>query len=175
MSGCRGKEFAWPIEAVDTLRRMLAEGHLCAAVARQLSLDHGVAISRSMVIGKSRRLGVTCLVRRGQKQPAPPAPAPEEKRSSRDPEALRLFPAPASAVTLIHLRPRQCRFPVGEAGGLGQLFCAAACDESETYCAPCQAIAYDRSRPKRTPSAPSSGIRTPRAEADMVPLDRVFA
>lgn len=43
-------------------------------------------------------------------------------------------PSPDNAVRLLALRPRHCRWPVGEAIGASQLFCGAAKEPEVSYC-----------------------------------------
>ncbi|MGZ8362456.1 MAG: GcrA family cell cycle regulator [Caulobacteraceae bacterium] len=64
------------------------------------------------------------------------------------------WPVPETALALLDLGPEHCRFPVGEATGADQLFCAAQRPEGEAYCPACQPRAGGQRRiPANDPRA----------------------
>lgn len=141
----------WTAKQIEQLKALWAEGKLSAsAIASRL----GVA-GRNSVISKAHRLNLP-----GRKPRARPGGAavrkqsakarrqtPAQSRSSlskllgRPPlsgaqvsTAPLVEPAREIAVTLMQLRPRHCRWPVGEEPGQHQLFCGAPKGIEQSYC-----------------------------------------
>ncbi len=147
----------WPDARVDALKRAWREGLSASQIAARL----GGGLTRSAVIGKLHRLGVS-----GGRKPSAPrlttAPSPPALKAARpDPALLTLkWPlpileappispargAPPSAPGPKYLRdmaPRECRFGLGDPGpgnGAFQLFCAAP-TTGHAYCAHHRAVA----------------------------------
>jgi GcrA cell cycle regulator len=147
----------WPDVRVEALKRAWREGLSASQIAARL----GGGLTRSAVIGKLHRLGVS-----GGRKPsaprvavAPSAPGGLSARPSLAPlklgwtepilEAQPISPAsgaPPSGPGPKYLRdmaPRECRFGLGDPGpgnGAFQLFCAAP-TAGHAYCAHHRAIA----------------------------------
>jgi GcrA cell cycle regulator len=129
--------------------------------ASQIAAELGGGLTRSAVIGKLHRLGVS-----GGRKPSAPrvgaaASAPPGAVSKSEPVALRLIwpepippaqpisaasgapPSTSGAKYLRDMGPRECRFGLGDPGpgqGAFQLFCAAP-TTGHAYCAHHRAIA----------------------------------
>jgi GcrA cell cycle regulator len=153
----------WPDARVEALTRAWRDGLSASQIAARL----GGGLTRSAVIGKLHRLGVS-----GGRKPSAPrltvAPsAPSRQLGTPDPapftlkwqepilEALPISlasGAPPSSPGPKYLRdmtPRECRFGLGDPGpgnGAFQLFCAAP-TTGHAYCAHHRAIAILPPRP----------------------------
>jgi len=147
----------WPDARVEALKRAWREGLSASQIAARL----GAGLTRSAVIGKLHRLGVS-----GRRKPsaprvaiAPPPPAGKVARPTPEPLKLRwpeailetasLTPSRGAPPTgpgpkyLRDMSPRECRFGLGDPGpgnGAFQLFCAAP-TTGHAYCAHHRAIA----------------------------------
>ncbi len=147
----------WPDARVEALKRAWREGLSASQIAARL----GGGLTRSAVIGKLHRLGVS-----GGRKPSAPrvaiAPSPllrHLERPSPAPLPLRwpqpileappispgsgAPPAGPGPKYLRDMAPRECRFGLGDPGpgnGAFQLFCAAPA-AGHAYCAHHRAIA----------------------------------
>jgi GcrA cell cycle regulator len=146
----------WPDARVEALKRAWRDGLSASQIAARL----GGGLTRSAVIGKLHRLGVS-----GGRKPSAPrspfAPPPAPKLAKPDPVLLTLkWPlpmpetpsiSPASGAPptgpgpkyLRDMTPRECRFGLGDPGpgnGAFQLFCAAP-TAGHAYCADHRAVA----------------------------------
>lgn len=145
---------AWTPARIDRLRMLWLEGQ----TAEQIAADLKNGISRSAVLGKVHRLGLTAG-RPGRPavskppRPRPPADAEARPGTLRDPAPVPpalLPPSPvAEGVTLLALRRDQCRWPLGDAC-TGLLFCGLPVARG-AFCAGHAAAAY-RSPPGGTAS-----------------------
>jgi GcrA cell cycle regulator len=146
----------WPDARVEALKRAWREGLSASQIAARLGDD----LTRSAVIGKLHRLGVSG----GRKPSAPRLPlAPSPPRSVGRPALTLVTPGrlepildapPISAASgappfrpgpkyLRDMTARECRFGLGDPGpgaGAFQLFCAAP-TSGHAYCAHHRAIA----------------------------------
>ena len=133
------RRLAWTAHQVALLKRRWAQRVSAAEIAKEL----GPRVSRNAVIGKLKRLGVP---RRGcglnlafeaffaaSRFARLVRPANERVIH---PDAGRAFGPPC---TLMELGSSTCRWPVGEPGAAGFLFCGAVSLEARPYCA-----AHDR-------------------------------
>jgi len=146
----------WPDARVEALKCAWREGLSASQIAARL----GGGLTRSAVIGKLHRLGVS-----GGRKPSAPrltvAPSPPARVSERPslaplklqwPEPIleaSISPASGAPPTgpgpkyLRDMTPRECRFGLGDPGpgrGAFQLFCAAP-THGHAYCAHHRAIA----------------------------------
>jgi GcrA cell cycle regulator len=140
----------WNDERVGILTRMLADGYSHGVIARRLG-----AKSRSAVIGKARRLGLSSPAdkprihlpywhsRRPVKAKPPPKPAPP--RPPRPPVATTPKPAAPDKATvgLQQLEAHHCRWPVGDPRLPGFGFCGAEPKPGKPYCDKHEGRAYD--------------------------------
>ncbi len=128
----------WSAEAEAILRAAIAD-RLSSARARDRLKAAGVIKSRSAVIGKARRMGLSFAD--GKCLPAPP----EAQRLASRHESRRRGTAPpprrgpasgrGSPVSLAALGPRQCRWPIGDPGREGFGFCGRRQVRGSSYCA----------------------------------------
>jgi len=140
-------DFSWTPAAVTELKRRFYLGESYSQIGR------GLGCSRSAAISKAQRLGLERIEAAapkpvGGRPPASRTPASRPVVSTvtgmvnsgagsspRAPSIPRVERAYASALTLLELGARQCRWPVGPETGLHQLFCAAPTAEDASYCA----------------------------------------
>lgn len=138
----------WTTERLDALPGLL-QGRLSA---RQVSVALGGGLSRSAVIGKARRLGLSLMPRK--------TAVPRQRSRPfffRKPGATPATPAPPKApvlpaappppvdplmVTLEQLEPRHCRFPIGDPQEDGFGFCGHPRFGDRVYCAYHCRLAY---------------------------------
>jgi GcrA cell cycle regulator len=134
----------WNDERIEALTKLWREGLSASQVARQLG-----GVSRSAVIGKIHRLGIS-----GRETPTRPLatasrPAARVRASAggvRNPNgpraprrttvaATRLVIFDAAPTATIHtLTARGCRWPIGEPDQAGFGFCGRLCDTQGPYC-----------------------------------------
>ncbi|MGI9392317.1 MAG: GcrA family cell cycle regulator [Parvibaculales bacterium] len=149
---------AWTEDRVAQLKRLWMEG----LSASQIATEMGGGISRNAVIGKVHRLGLSGRSNRNtvstpKIKTAAVKPEKKEKRAYRRKagfsensrsddigfgltEEKQEEPSPQN-VTLLHLKSRQCRWPIeGEDGSL--YFCGKAAKDKLPYCEKHAEIAY---------------------------------
>lgn len=135
---------AWPLEWVDELRRMRAAAMSNSQIARALNEQFPSAdLSRSAVIGKALRLGISSLIKPSHptkravpaevKQPSPKAFTFQRSVRPAPPDGP---PAPiCEPVTLEQLTPHICRWPIGPSREHGWRYCGKPRDSSHrSYC-----------------------------------------
>ena len=144
-SDSKAAQFEWTPERVEMLTTLAAEGHSGGVIAEKL----GCGLTRSAVIGKASRLGVSLHGRR----PSKPKLCKKPKEPERAPEPIKLAPfppsapVPASVATLragaysgevahavINLESHHCKYPIGETNLPGFHFCGAHRQASGPYC-----------------------------------------
>jgi hypothetical protein len=149
-----GRHTDYSDEQVAMIRDLWIGGRSASQISRQVNHAFGTRLTRNAIIGKVHRLGLVSPAHR-QRASAPrmPSRTPRQVTAPRAISApvLALVPAPmavptkigsfwpipSTAKTLTQLAARDCRFPVGEATGEGQMFCAAVAPESAPYCLAC--------------------------------------
>jgi len=104
----------WPEDRIDRLREMYGK-----MPVREIAAELGV--SRSTIIGKAWRLGLSAPRKRPPKLAPPPPIEPTIDLSG--------------LVTLGDLRPRDCRWVVGQPNGLATAFCGKRKTDESSYCA----------------------------------------
>lgn len=147
----------WTPERIAALETMVAKRMSASHIAKAFG-----DVSRNAVIGICNRRGIRLTgIRPGGIPPRParvPRPAPVVKLPKpRQPRRIvpLVAPAPENAVLLMDLERDKCRFPVGDATGARQLFCAAPKGDEGSYCPWHTLKVVDRSgrRDDRRPSA----------------------
>jgi GcrA cell cycle regulator len=146
----------WTIEEIAFVKQRHDAGISYGQIARELG--HG--LTRNAVIGKVHRLG---LDRRGHAftptQKFPKAPrAPRFWKPKRILAPFKFIKAKAEMepetspdpVTLMQLKPRHCRWPLGEPRDPDMLYCGATKIEGYSYCGRHCEAAY---QPRRGVSA----------------------
>lgn len=137
----------WTPERVTYLKRRAAEGAIYRVIADELGTTVGAVGS------KARDLGI--------RRPHQPRGGLKDMRAASVPgnaHALRFGPArppsapviiaPASiegyphAIGFFEQRAHLCKFPVGRATGLAQMFCGEAVERFGSYCPACRERAY---------------------------------
>jgi hypothetical protein len=140
MTGCDAPFGPWGTTAGLTAR--LKELHAApqmysnTEIARMLSREFRIGLSRNSVIGKIARLG---LVHRhgaskgGGSKPGrvPPRPKPVKSIPAR-PNVPRIPVERPGTLTLIELRDGDCKWPSGD--GPSYTFCGRACVSEQPYC-----------------------------------------
>lgn len=170
-------KLTWPLERVELLKKLWADGLTASQVAARL----GDGITRNAVIGKVHRLGLSgrqSVSRsstprpRRPRQPSHPgrpitpnmaamaaaaALKPEfrpQPRSEPEPQPIRLVDIPRTErVTILMLTDKTCRWPLGDPGTEDFCFCGHAPRAGVPYCDYHASLAYqplhDRRRPSR--------------------------
>ncbi|WP_158810428.1 GcrA family cell cycle regulator [Beijerinckia sp. L45] len=164
--------FAWTDARIEFVKQRHGEG----ASAAQIATELGRGVSRSAVLGKIFRLGLSkpqapALVRAQQRPAAAPARALRSKVVERSkqtakpapPPPVRIAPVAALAEPVdggleIHeLRDRSCRWPVGAPGGDDLMrYCGAGVSEAVRaaglcYCPEHMKVAYPPKEARRRP------------------------
>lgn len=148
---------AWTSERIRHLTARWSQG----ASARQIARELGAGISRSAVLGKVHRLGISTHApyhRKWKEAPAPRAAGPlshlEGVHGRRIPSWVAAAqpyvddPAVDAAIpigqrrSLIELTDTTCRWPVGDPATESLFFCGAPSIRDAPYCAEHQQRAY---------------------------------
>ena len=134
----------WNDDRIGRLKTLWSEGQSAAQVSRDLG--HG--ITRSAVLGKVHRLGLSAG-RAAVPAKAPPRPAPASLRRAAVPVIqadVEVAGDPqAGAATLQSVGRRQCRWPLSDPGAADFSLCGRPVARG-AYCGPHGGIAY---RPAR--------------------------
>lgn len=136
---------AWTDDRVGRLKTLWLEGRSAAQIARDL--DHG--LTRSAVLGKVYRLGLSAA-RARPRASVLPRPSPPKRRRSQSTGALQAIAEPAlvpeqGEANLLSVRRGQCRWPYGDPNAQDFSFCGRPVARG-AFCGPHAAIAY---RPQR--------------------------
>ena len=125
---------AWTQDRIDRLRILWRDGKTADQIARDL----GQGISRSAVLGKVHRMGLS----QGRvPRAAPPIKVdPPPVRAARAPVQKAPLPEPGLA-TVLSVRRRQCRWPYGEPGAADFSLCGRPVARG-AFCASHAAVAY---------------------------------
>lgn len=146
---------AWSEARVGVLRTMIAQGVPASHIARALNADGGVKVSRSAVIGKAHRLGLS-VARKTVRPPRPKrdkrlapraitpvttAGAPTEKRMKPDNHKPKGATPGPSNIPFITRTDSHCpMFIEGEEGPDGMI-CGRAVERG-AFCASCYSLVY---------------------------------
>lgn len=149
---------AWTDERVDRLKRLWLEGRTAEQIARELKNG----ISRSAVLGKVHRLGLST----GRPGRAPAACGPGSprarversatrpvRRTAADAPALPAEPAPdlpSGGMTILTVTRGQCRWPYGDPADAGFSLCGRPVARG-AFCAGHAQVGY-RTPPGGAPS-----------------------
>jgi GcrA cell cycle regulator len=127
----------WTAEQDDALRKLHSEGCSGAQAAADINREFGTAYSRSAIIGRSHRLGLTqpLVVKRMQKKAAakvdnPPKPKPI-KTFVAEAFVARAADVVPRHLPLLDLKPDDCRYPYGN-GPFS--FCGHGKTAGSSYC-----------------------------------------
>jgi hypothetical protein len=158
------KNFDWPDEAIEMLRKMAAERETLSATARAMSQRFGRRITNNSVIGKASRLGIhfnsgSALNTKGRPPKTPPAKAVPSLSRIMDRPSEPVEPGPIAhvfapvdepaavaipktgRVTLFDLRESMCRWPMWR-DAEPRHFCGEQAATGAVYCGYHAQIAY---------------------------------
>ncbi len=148
-AGVYGTAVAWSAEHVDTLRQLWLEGHSARVIGDRLGR------TRNSVIGRVHRLRLAKRISTiGERKKPGPKKNPGAFRKSRaKPPELRVVriklprpqevpPPEARMVSLMELKPLDCKWPIGDPALPGFGFCGARAFASFPYCQHHVALAY---------------------------------
>jgi len=132
--------FAWSEEAVVELRKLLADGVSASIISAAISVGFGVEVSRSAVLGKIHRLGLSGKPSpdhwQKKRRPVKRRPVPIFRAQSVAPPLREPPPLPTGLAPTIRLLDRnmhsQCAFPYGEPGA--DMMCCGRPIEEGSYC-----------------------------------------
>lgn len=159
----------WTPDMEDVLRTMRADGHSSSMIAAAIrKLFQGVKVTRNAVIGKAARLclpaparpslhsklkrkpGLDGVIGRRIKKlrNGPPSGCERRGEAAGLTETLPAQPhAPEHWLTFDQLKPRQCRYPMGE--GAAMRFCGNAQLIESSYCEHHHRITHTVEGPRR--------------------------
>jgi GcrA cell cycle regulator len=141
---------SWTDERVMLLKRLWVEGKTAAEIAKLI----GGGVTRNAVIGKAHRLKLSGRVSPIQENTRPETNAVRTTATQRKPQkqavtkvANREIIAPVyvppveenycfgDGVSLVELKERMCRWPIGDPKEDGFKFCGGPSEEGLPYCA----------------------------------------
>jgi len=149
----------WAPEHSAALREFLAGGMSFSAIAKALNQKFGTSYTRNAALSRSKRMGLTGPARAEKRpermldaQPAgrkrsgtagkarevlvPESPAPASRRPA-EPVKLRCVGISPRLVSLLELKPADCRYPYGgDKEGEPIVFCGHPRREGSSYCTP---------------------------------------
>ena len=158
----------WNETVIAELRGLWAAGLSTAEIGRRLG------ISKNAVVGKAHRLDLSprpSPIRRQERDPNAPPPAPRAVGPTLAPLPSRPAPAPApvahvvapapkpplprrlTAVAAPVIRVSACCWPIGEPGKPSFHFCDAVALQGKPYCAEHAQLAYVKIRDRRDDAA----------------------
>jgi GcrA cell cycle regulator len=158
----------WNDTIIAELKGLWSDGLSTAEIGRRLG------ISKNAVVGKAHRLDLSprpSPIRRHERSPDAPPPAPRAVGPTLAPLPSRPTPAPipapvAAAPTIKPILPRRlaavappafrvsaCCWPIGEPGKPSFHFCDAVAVQGKPYCAAHAQLAYVKIRDRREDAA----------------------
>jgi GcrA cell cycle regulator len=160
----------WNEERTATLRKLWLEGMSASQVARQLG-----GVSRSAVIGKVHRLGITVrevptrsrtVVRTASRAQPRARIARETVPSAAPRQAIRLAPIVEMAPTesILGLSTHSCRWPIGDVDSHDFGFCGREKTARASYC---EDHARGAFRKLASPSQVKAWTRQPAARVEL--------
>lgn len=159
----------WQPDHLTRLKTLWADGVSAGDIAKKLLFEFTIAYSRSAVIGKVHRMGLSALGRGPAAALSPGArkvrvvtPRPKPKPRQRTATTIAMTPAVAPAYTGASLPPWKpshrverapmatmetikrglCKWPIGDPKAPDFGFCGCRVPVTETYCAEHVAVAY---------------------------------
>jgi GcrA cell cycle regulator len=142
---------SWTDDRVSLLRRLWGEGRTAAEIAKELG-----GVTRNAVIGKAHRLKLSNRVSPIQQNKKPASKPVHERKISSDQSSasvvvsvmksapVRLKPEIKTGhlLSLMDLKPRQCRWPVGDPHEEAFGFCGCESISGLPYCSDHAKVAY---------------------------------
>lgn len=154
---------SWTDDRVALLKKLWGEGKTAAEIASTLG-----GVTRNAVIGKAHRLKLSNRVSPIQQNKKPAAPvkaAPEKKPPQK--HVIAEHDANREGVSLIDLKPSQCRWPLGDPQEEGFGFCGDHRLSGLPYCSEHAQVAYQaatRNKIMQAQQAKAKGTKDVRAE-----------
>ncbi len=159
---------SWTDERVSLLKKLWGEGRTAAEIAKEL----GEGVTRNAVIGKAHRLklsGRVSPIQQNKKSSTKTVERKVEKVSKSiqvvKPLAAAAEPAPnpvsredQDLFSLMDLKPRMCRWPVGDPQDQEFGFCGCECIMGLPYCSEHAKQAYQAATRNRILQAESAGV-----------------
>ncbi|WP_339872976.1 GcrA family cell cycle regulator [uncultured Brevundimonas sp.] len=132
---------AWTEDRIDRLRTLWLEGHSAARIAREL----GAGLTRSAVLGKVHRMGLSAGRPRPRGASAVVRSPPRDRRPPFTPVSEAIA-GPAAVpnqgrTTLLSVRRCECRWPFGDPKAEGFSLCGRPVERG-AFCGPHAAVAY---------------------------------
>ena len=133
---------AWTDDRIGRLKTLWLEGQ----TAEQIALDLANGITRSAVLGKVHRMGLSAgrpgrPPKRPGTGPKPPRLAPTGSLAARPIDARPVAATEHGLVTVLSVRRCQCRWPFGEPGAADFSLCGQPVTRG-AFCALHAAVAY---------------------------------
>ena len=133
---------AWTDDRIGRLKTLWLEGRTAEQIARDLANG----ITRSAVLGKVHRMGLSAgrsgrPPKRPATSPKPPRLAPAKSLAPRPMDALLEVATEHGLATILSVRRCQCRWPFGEPGGADFSLCGRPITRG-AFCASHAAVAY---------------------------------
>jgi len=141
---------SWTDERVEQLKKLWTEGLSASQIARVLG-----EVTRNAVIGKVRRLGLAGRASAPRiERPRYPKPARRIVSKVAMPEPVIIEepepePEPGEWTTVLTLRERMCKWPIGNPGDANFRFCGRKAGEGASYCVEHSRKAYQPANLKR--------------------------
>lgn len=133
---------SWTDERVALLKKLWCEGRTAAEIAKELG-----GITRNAVIGKAHRLKLSNRVSPIQQAPAKAAPVRKAEEIKREQPVRRIAanndtPIKVKGVSMVELKDKMCRWPLGDPKDPKFHFCGCVSVPGLPYCADHAKIAY---------------------------------
>jgi len=140
---------SWTDERVDLLKKLWGEGRTAAEIAKELG-----EVTRNAVIGKAHRLKLsnrTSPIQKSPKKSIPAKPPAETKAkiAQKQKELIAVSTGRKGGISLVELRERMCKWPIGDPKESGFHFCGGEGIPGLPYCSDHAKIAYQASSRNR--------------------------
>lgn len=149
---------SWTDDRVSLLKRLWGEGRTAAEIAKELG-----GVTRNAVIGKAHRLklsGRVSPIQQNNKKPIERKVSERvsvvQTKSPSLPEKILKKPANSQLYSLMDLKPRACRWPVGDPKEAHFGFCGENSMTGLPYCAEHAKLAYQAATRNRILKAEAS-------------------
>ncbi len=127
-----GQPMGWTDERVEQLKKLWADGLSASQIARVLG-----DVTRNAVIGKVHRLGLSgrASPARSERPRYPKAPRRILRVPLPEPEIIEEpEPEPGERMTVLTLKERMCKWPIGNPGEDNFRFCGRRAGDGAPYC-----------------------------------------
>ena len=150
---------SWTDDRVSLLRKLWGEGHTAAEIAKELG-----GVTRNAVIGKAHRLklsGRVSPIQQNNKKPAERKSVDRQvvaniQTPKQDTSQVKKVSAKPKVCNLMDLKPRACRWPMGDPREENFGFCGETSMPGLPYCAEHAKVAYQAATRNRILKAESA-------------------